>query len=590
MTKSRGVGRGGRRAGAGRPPDTPEKKAARQQAKAAERGERQRMLSDLVIAKIGLPPRRRLLMGEDVSERTDGPWLRAFAHTFCMQSIGRWSGLPLEFYPGQQAFVDDALSFDDEGHRLYETACWWVPRKQGKTTTSSALSLALASPAEGEGKPIGVMAAGSREQVRPGWDQACEFIWSNPVLASLFTPGRLSIEGTVNQALIMRVAGDGKLNHGGNPYFVVCDELWAWLSPKQVENWAALSTGFGARDDALKFVISTSGWDLESILGQLYRQAWESEHKEMRADMGGAGFVVKDPDAKLLVHCYAVASGAPLDDLDEWKRANPAPWRTRERIAQDLASKDYGESDKRRLFGNEWTSARDRWIPSDTWEAAADATVEIPDGARIHAGVDAALSRDLTAVAWAHRLEDGRIVCRARAWSARKDAPAHVVFADGRIDNDEAAAYISGNLASRYQVAQIAYDERFFEDHARRLSDAGFLVTPMTPSAEPTRKAWDRFHELCVSERAIVHNGDRVLAAHVAAAAGTMTDRGWKVSKLRQTNPIDALAAVVLAAYFAASNDGGSVYDSRPVVMVGGEEDDPRRAPVLVDGEVPLPR
>ena len=127
-----------------------------------------------------------------------------------------------------------------------------------------------------------------------------------------------------------------------------------------------------------------------------------------------------------------------------------------------------------------------------------------------------------------------------------------MVFADGRIDNDEAEAFIAGKLASRYRIEQIAYDERFFEDQAKRLSDAGFMVTPMTPSAEPTRKAWDRFHKLAVSDQVIVHDGDRILTAHVSGAAGSMTDRGWKVSKLKQTSPIDALATVVLATYFAA--------------------------------------
>jgi phage terminase large subunit-like protein len=566
MTKSRGIGRGGRREGAGRKPDTPEKKAERQARKVAELTGRSALVNDLVASKIGLPPRRRLLLGEEVEERTDGPWLAQFASSFCRQSIGRWAGLPLELYPGQQAFLDDALSFDDEGRRLYQTAAWLVPRKSGKTTTTSALALALASPAEMEGKPIVVMAAGSREQIRPGWDQACEFVWTNPILASLFIPQRLTIEGTTNGALIQRVAGDGKLNHGLNPSCVVADELASWLSPKQIENWAALSTGFGAREDAIKWVISTSGYDLETILGELYRQAFESEHKQMRPEMGGGGFIVRDSEARLLVHCYAVATGAPFTDLDEWKRANPAPWRTRERIAEDLASKDFGESEKRRLYGNEWTSARDRWIPADVWERAADAAVEIPERATVFVGVDAALTRDLTAVAWAHRLEDGRVVCRARCWSARRNAPAHVVFADGRIDNDEPEAFIR-QLAARYRVEQVAYDERFFEEQAKRLSDAGFLVVPMTPSAEPTRKAWDRFHDLAVSEQLIVHDGDRVVSAHVAAAAGTMTDRGWKVSKLKQTNPIDALAAIVLAAYFAAQ-DETSVYENRGLILV----------------------
>jgi hypothetical protein len=59
-----------------------------------------------------------------------------------------------------------------------------------------------------------------------------------------------------------------------------------------------------------------------------------------------------------------------------------------------------------------------------------------------------------------------------------------------------------------------------------------------------------------------------VLTAHVAAAARTMTDRGWRVSKLKQTSPIDALAAVVLAAYFAAQ-DTTSVYLERGMFMLG---------------------
>jgi hypothetical protein len=58
-----------------------------------------------------------------------------------------------------------------------------------------------------------------------------------------------------------------------------------------------------------------------------------------------------------------------------------------------------------------------------------------------------------------------------------------------------------------------------------------------------------------------------VLSAHVAAAAGTMTDRGWRVSKLKQTNPIDALAALVLATYFAAQNKS-SVYEERGLIFV----------------------
>lgn len=52
-----------------------------------------------------------------------------------------------------------------------------------------------------------------------------------------------------------------------------------------------------------------------------------------------------------------------------------------------------------------------------------------------------------------------------------------------------------------------------------------------------------------------------------------MTDRGWRVSKLKQTNPIDALAAVVLAVYFAAQNST-SIYEQREMLVLGGPDRD----------------
>jgi hypothetical protein len=88
------------------------------------------------------------------------------------------------------------------------------------------------------------------------------------------------------------------------------------------------------------------------------------------------------------------------------------------------------------------------------------------------------------------------------------------------------------------------------ETQARLEDDVAVRERALVQAWDAPVAAWDRFHELAVTERLVVHDGDRVLAAHVAAA-GTLTDRGWRVSKLRQTNPIDGLAAVVLAAYFA---------------------------------------
>lgn len=524
----------------------------------------------LALETVGLPPRRRLLAGESVTERTDGGWLADFCREFCRQSIGRFSGQPLELYPEQRAFLDDALAFDDDGRRLYSMAAWFIPRKNGKSTTVAGVQLALGSPLEGEGKPLGIIAAGSREQAGPLFEQARDFALGHPVLRSLFDPLKLAITCSMNGGAIRRVAGDGKLNHGLNPYSVAIDELWSWLTPKQVENFNALTTADGARDDALTLAITTAGWDAYSILGQLWKQARESEFCEARAEMGGGGFVTRDPDARLLVHCYAIAEDAPLDDIAEWKRANPAPWRTEERIAQDLGRLTLDESAKRRLYGNGWTSARSVWIPADRVRGATDAEVVeatlVEDGTkRVSVAVDASLNHDTTAVAWAAPTDDGRIAVRARVFSTRTEVPHHELHDGGRIRLAVVESFIAGSaleldehelrddeLAQAFVLEAVGYDPRYFNRSAESLSEAGLDMVVYEPFSQPMRQAIQDFYSDMLDGR-IVLDGDPVIAAHLNATAGTRTERGWKIEKLKAAAPIDAVPAIVMAVALARS-------------------------------------
>jgi hypothetical protein len=70
--------------------------------------------------------------------------------------------------------------------------------------------------------------------------------------------------------------------------------------------------------------------------------------------------------------------------------------------------------------------------------------------------------------------------------------------------------------------------------------------------------AWDDFYAAIHEgpRPRVLHDGDPVLRAHVRAAAGVKTERGWKVSKIerkgRRELPIDALASVVMGRYRAA--------------------------------------
>jgi phage terminase large subunit-like protein len=65
-------------------------------------------------------------------------------------------------------------------------------------------------------------------------------------------------------------------------------------------------------------------------------------------------------------------------------------------------------------------------------------------------------------------------------------------------------------------------------------------------ASAPMADAYQRFYQLAV-ERKLIHNGDPVLAAHIAAAAARPGEHGWKISKRKSRHPIDAAVAACIA-------------------------------------------
>ena len=92
-----------------------------------------------------------------------------------------------------------------------------------------------------------------------------------------------------------------------------------------------------------------------------------------------------------------------------WRASNPASWIEERELGRNLHSPGLSELDFRRLHLNQWTAARDSWLPDGTW-ASLQSEEKIPKGAEVYIGVDVGLMHDTTAVSWAHRLKDGRII------------------------------------------------------------------------------------------------------------------------------------------------------------------------------------
>jgi phage terminase large subunit-like protein len=224
-------------------------------------------------------------------------------------------------------------------------------------------------------------------------------------------------------------------------------------------------------------------------------------------------------------------------------------------LLKELNRADTREADWRRLHLNQWTATKEAWLPAGRWRALT-AETEIPRGADIYVAVDAAKKYDTSACAWAYRTDSGGIIVRVRVWSAREGIPFHEFVPGGRIRNDLVEAFIAETLATQYRVREVVYDPRYFDTQGERLADRGLVVAEFPQASAAMADAYQHFYEACLAGT-IVHDGDPVFAAHVDAAAAVLTESGWRVYKLRSSNPIDALVASAMARERAARDAAG---------------------------------
>lgn len=491
-------------------------------------------------------------------------------------------------YPEQAAFVDEAFERDPgTGRRLYGAVIWKVPRKNGKTTMCGGLGLYLASPDAvgavelGEGgalslvsepRPHVIFAAGSKEQAAETYGQAKAFIDDpmngSPELAALWVAQETLLECPSVGGVVKRVAGDGHLNHGLNPFAVIADEIHAWHTPRQLENWRALTTAQGARRDPVIVGITTEGDDPDSLLEQIIARIrdapnTEVEERNLVAMPDGRELpclrIYRNRQARVLVYEYGVPEGTPLDRTDIWKAANPAPWRTEQRIYEDLLDPLIDEATKRRLYGNELVDSPSQWLPPGRWNELAEPRAEPAAGGAVIVAGDASRTRDTTAVAVLGKRADGRYVLKTHVWALRKSQQAHTYQEGNAINLKAVRRHIAGSvltgplyegceddLVSAYAVRLFAYDPRFLDEMATDFDEAGLTVAALEPTSTEYLDALQDFYD-GVADGLIVHDGDPVLAAHVRAAAGKKLERGWQVRKLDARRPIDALVACVIA-------------------------------------------
>jgi phage terminase large subunit-like protein len=473
-----------------------------------------------------------------------------WCETYLVQSIDQFAGEPLVIEPWQVEFMGEALATSDPTGATpsWASVTLVVSRKNGKTSMLAAY--ALYRLLMDETQPEILLAAASDKQAGRLFDAIVSYIRRNPELASMVVLREYigEIARADGGGKIMRMASDPNTLHGFSPSLVIADELHAWTKPTQRKAWAALTTGGGARKNTQTFTITTAGDANERDTGILGRMIDRNE---------AVGDVEKHPgltisrnkNARTLIYNYS----APTKDATDSAAlllANPASWITEEYLERQAANPELSAEEVLQLHGCVWVAGANAWISADWWNNAIERDAIIEPGSRVSIGIDVGIVHDATAcvMAW-QRPDDQRIVLEAKIWTP----------SPGRnVDLAEVEDHIR-MIGAEYELAGCFYDPRFFERSAQTLDAEGLIMVTMPQNSATMADAYQTFYAM-LGEGNLRHSGtDGEFAQHCLQTVGQMTDRGWKISKMRQRQRIDALVAGVMATYGAVIQSEGAI-------------------------------
>lgn len=491
---------------------------------------------------------------------------------------GPLHGQPFTLQPWQREIIGAIFGQKDRetGLRRYRRAYLELPRGTGKTSMAAGIALLLLVADNEPGAEI-FGAAADRAQASLAFDIAKAMVEDSPQLKKLIKVYRHSLVVENTRSVYRVLSAEAYSKHGLNPHGIIFDELHA--QPNR-ELFDVLNTAMGKRSQPLMIMITTAGFDRNSI-------CWQ-QHEYARQVAEG---IIDDPSY------YPAIYSAPLDadwtNRATWMMANPN-WGVSvqpefiEQECEVAKSTPAYQNTFRRLYLNQWTTQESRWIDMRAWDACA---MPLPDltGRRCYGGLDLASTTDIAAFSlvfpptepdepvwllpffW---IPEDRMMERER----RDRAPYTAWVRDGLIratsGNVIDYAYIRQQLneiAQHYDMYDVAYDPWNATQLSLELQEDGLSLVEMRQGMASLAAPSKEFVRLILSQ-GISHGGNAVLRwmADNTAARGDASGN-VRPDKAKSTGRIDGIVASIMALDRATRNGlyaGISVYDERELRMI----------------------
>jgi phage terminase large subunit-like protein len=393
-----------------------------------------------------------------------------------------------------------------------------VPRKNGKSLVAGAL--ALTELVLLEDRHVYAISDSERNLNSVLMREIRGLINRSPELSDAIHIFQQGLECPQSGSFMEVRPGNFKASQGINPHLVIFDEVHL---QKTDEIWAGMQMSGAAREDALLYGITTPGQDTTGLAHRLYEEV-KSGSNVLR----GTIYEPLNPECD-------------IDDREAWRQANPCYDRPGFLEALEYDRQTLPEHQFRCFRLGQWGyGVAEHAIPLDAWDRCAGEVSIEPLGA-VWVGVDAALSRDSSAISVCFKDPDGKFHTRTK-----------IVWADP--DNGMDFAALENHIreiGSNYYIQEVAYDPFAFQRSAQVLEEEGIRMVQVRQDNSNMVPASQALFDAVVGGN-LVHDGDIAVRAQIEAAVSKQVERGWRLSKQKSRAPIDAAIALSLAVWRAS--------------------------------------
>jgi len=455
------------------------------------------------------------------------------------------------------------IDLDDKVMRWMRKHRWsyiQIPKKNGKTEIAAGLGLYHLVAEQDAISPNIVCAAASEEQADLVFGAASNMSgWSD--IASVVSVKTRKIEAMHNLGEFHRLAAVSGSNDGKNISTTIIDELHEWLKPNARSIFDVITQGGGARPEYYNIMITTPGFDQDSICYEFYVAV-----KDM-IDQG-------KEDETLYGLIFEAPEDADHTDPETWRIANPSYGKlVHEPFFRDMLTKKT-EAVFRRYFCGQWTEAEEVWEVAQYWDARIG-SFEFDPEEPVYVGIDIGLSHDTSCVAHSQwNKELSKVLIEFKIW-ANPYARRSSMYTSWELDIGEVEQHLR-DLYDKFPKSAMMneeddykapgpsyhYDPHFFSRSAQILSAEGLNMWKANQSNTIMVPVSQRFFELVKADE-IMHRGDPVVRKHIRSVVPSVTERGWRINKTKATKAIDAAIGGAISAFYCSENTGDG-YDDAP--------------------------